>query len=72
MAKKRHNQDMEDKDFHDFLEQAFQSAKSQMTKQEIDNLEENGIDDIDSFLDSMLEVGIDREPLIQAFVDAAI
>lgn len=67
MAKKNHTPDLNDKDFHDFLEKAFQTAKSQMTKKEIDMLEENGIDEMDSFLDSMSDMGIDKEMLMQAF-----
>ena len=73
MAKKKHTPDLlEDKEYHDFLEDAFQTAKSQMTQQEIDMLEENGIIDLDSFLDSMLDVGIDRETMMQALANAAI
>lgn len=73
MAKKKHNPDLlEDKEYHDFLNEVFQTAKSQMTQQEIDMLEENGIIDLDSFLDSMLDVGIDRETMMQALATAAI
>lgn len=73
MAKKKHTTDlMEDKEYHDFLEDVFQTAKSQMTQQELDMLEEDGVSDLDSFLDTMSEIGIDKETMMQALANAAI
>ena len=43
-----------------------------MTQKEIDMLEENGMADMDAFIDSLSDMGIDKEQLIQAFAEEAV
>ena len=72
MVKKNSNFDLNDKDLHDYLDRAFQEAKSQMTPDQLRIMKENGIDEMDAFIESLSDMGIDKEKLMQAFADEAI
>ena len=71
MAKKNNTPNLNDKDFHDYLEGVFQEAKGMMSPNELRIMKENGIDEMDAFIDSLSDMGIDKETLMQALTEEA-
>ena len=69
MAKKKKTVDLNDKDLHDYLDKVFQKAKTILSPNELRILKESGIDEMDAFIDSLTDMGIDKETLLQAFAE---
>ena len=69
MAKKEKTIDLNDKDLHDYLDKVFQKAKTMLSPNELRILKEGGIDKMDAFIDSLTDMGIDKEALVQAYAE---
>ena len=65
MAKKKKTSDLDDKDLHDILERAFEKAKDTISPNELRILKESGMDEMDTFIDSLSDMGIDKETFMQ-------
>ena len=69
MTKKGKTIDLNDKDLHDYLDKVFHKAKTILSPNELRILKESGIDEMDAFIDSLTDMGIDKETLIRAFAE---
>ena len=69
MAKKEKTIDLNDKDLHDSLDKVFQKAKTILSPNELRILKESGMDEMDAFIDSLTDMGIDKEALVQAYAE---